>query len=270
MIEYLSKIEWQDIVTVLSIFFGVITLIAYFDQRKSNKQNKNIIKFINRQLDRDITIEEVNLLKSKKKDLELVVEKQIPNIGRAAILKEQQEFLQKQLYQNYESLLEVIEKLNSLGQNIDISQINPEIRDHIISEIAPKYSKEIRLKKIRDKIIILLALIIIIDVIVPFVDVYIKFGFGIVVMWEIIKYFIYGAKNSKEQESYYEQIRLIMQLIGYGVFVFILIVIFLNYEKITNDYMKSIELWSIVAIGIIGLLVGLLSKWTVGFIKKVI
>jgi hypothetical protein len=269
MIEILNKIKTQDIISALSIVFGVVSLIAYIEQRKSSKKNKNIIEFLNRNVDKDITIDEINELKSKKDTLESIVKEEIPNIGRVTILKDQQDFFQNQISQNYNSLLEVIKKLNYLGEKVDIEEINPDIKEYIISEISPKNTKEKKLRKVRDSIIILLALLITVGAIIPVISYYIKFGLGIVIMWEIIKYFIYDSDNTIQKEMKFKQILMFIQIVSFAIFISILLVIVINY-KFNSDITDKTAFGFIGLIGIVGLIIGIFSKSILNFMKSVI
>jgi len=40
MVEFISKLVWQDIITLSSFIFGTLTLIVYLEQRKSVKKNQ--------------------------------------------------------------------------------------------------------------------------------------------------------------------------------------------------------------------------------------
>lgn len=266
MEEFINNLKWQDVVTALSIVFGLITLIAYLDQRKSNKDQKKYLEFVNRQLDRDITKEEVDDLKNKKSELRNDIEQKLPQIGRSAVLQDQAEFYQKGIYNNYQALQEVNSKLTELG-DVNIEEVNPDLKDYILKEVSPKYRFEKLITRTRDRVLGLLALIIVIGTVLPFeIDYYIQLVLGVYMIGEILKYMVLNANSEEDRIKIYKNGIGLIILAGLGLIAFSAVIVIQDWEDYKEKFDLVLLVWGTIAL--IGMLLVIFANRMINGVRK--
>jgi len=251
--EILNQITWQDAVTGLSVVFGLITLIAYLDQRRSNKEQSRMLEFVNRHLDKDITIEQINQLKDKKSKISIEVNDKIPTLGRIAILEDQADFYNRGLITNYQELKIINDKINLLKTQSSITEVDPEIKNYLLREISPKYKFQELKQKSRDRIISLLAIIIAVGAIFPLgLDFYIQFVFGFYLVFEVLKYLVLDSDKKSDKEKLFENAEWISQFVGFGILSIGFIMRYSRFDIETDAFInfKFFET-AFIAIGII-------------------
>ena len=266
MEDFFTEIKWQDIVTMLSIVFGLISLVAYLDQRKSNKMQSQYLEFVSRQLDRDITKEEVDHLINKKSELTSEIEEKLPQIGRSVVLQDQAEFYQRGIHQNYQALQEINAKLAEEGTT-NIKDLNPALKDFILKEVSPQFKLEKLITQTRDRVLALLALIIAIGVILPFgIDYYVQLVLGIFLSEAILKYMVLNANDEKEKEKIYKNAAGLISLSGLGILLFAAVQLLPYWETETDKISLAVFIWGSTAL--LGLVLLLFGKQIVQRLRK--
>lgn len=266
MDEFFTDLTWQDVAAAIGVIFGIISTIAYIDQRRSNRHYKALFKFAELNVDKNLTDSEILELKERKNTLSEEVTDKIPTIGRIAVLQEQLLFYKKNIFQYYQSLTEIKEKLETLSQEVNINDISPELRKYIIDEISPELNKERRVSLIRDKIIAFLGLIIVIGIIVPFsVAYYIRFSLGIILIYDVLRYFVLKSKNENEVSRLYNLVKGLIFLTGISLFLFVVLIVIFNWP----DYKDGLDVseWLTIGTGILGLILASLSGLIIRIIR---
>ncbi len=259
MEELLEYFTFQNIVTILSLLFGIVTLLAFIDQKKSKKDKKVVNEFISRHLERDITIEEIESLTEKRTSLNDEVTKKIPQIGKISILKYQADFLKNEISQNYESLNYVNSQMKKISKEQVLDDLSPEISKLILNELFPKFKRENFIRKIKDRIIVLIALIIVSGAIFPFgLDKYVKFIIGIFLVRDISIYFMSSFYRRNKRKRIYEHAGQVIMVVGIISFLFFSLNLFIMWEKISEDLLLDAIL--IGALGIISLVIAFVNK----------
>jgi len=87
----ISNLKWQDWAAAVGIIFGIITLLAYLDQRRANKKQNTLIEFVKRHVDKEVTEETIRKLDAQREALQRQVREHIPALARSAVLREQAE-----------------------------------------------------------------------------------------------------------------------------------------------------------------------------------
>lgn len=154
ILAFFKGTQWQDWATAIGIIFGVVTLIAYLDQRRSNKHQNKLIEFVSRHLDKDISEETIENLKKQQKEMQRQVQENLPALARAAVLKEQAELHASALAYHYNEWSKINTELeNSPTQG----KLDREIENIITDRISPKYEQKWALDEVRNRITILSA-----------------------------------------------------------------------------------------------------------------
>ncbi len=179
----LSALKWQDWSTIISLIIAVFSLKAYFQQKKSSKEQSAIIDFVNRNLDKDISGEKLSKLHDKCSILESQIKDDLPNLARIAVLKEQADFNAKAIAHHYNEWNQIV---NELKNHPIEFKIDKEIEKTIIDKIIPKD----QLNQIQYKILILcIALIIIPQLLFYPLSLLSKVLFVTIIVCETINYY---------------------------------------------------------------------------------
>ena len=209
LMEIIQTLPWTNILAGLGVLFGIITLLGYIDQKRSNRELKTVITYLQRELDRDITEEEINKLKNKKDELESEVKEKIPKAGKIAILQDQSEYYQSVISDNFKSFEGIQTKLNQLGANDPANELSPSMKNFILNEISPKYRLKNIKNKVVEKIFVLFALIFVAGTIMP-TNYLIKVILSLVLLFEVLKYYILNSSSEEEKEEKYKFSKLIL------------------------------------------------------------
>ena len=261
--ENLNEIfTWQNFFTGAGFIFGIITLIAYLDQRKTNKENNALLEFAKKESNKKL-IEE---LESTKENLVHEVTNKIPGLGKVAILEEQANFYTKIINENYNELEKTKKLLESSGI-IPSNELSPDIRNYILNHLSPKYKKDKLIDNIRDKIIVIFALIIAMDAFLPFgTSFLIKFFLGILLIIEIVKYYVTQTDSVQEMESRYSNVKFFVIIVG--LFAITLCTLYLVNEW--NFSWKNFKLdhFLFTVIGLAGLVLIICSTVLINSLKQ--
>lgn len=144
-----SQIKWQDWATVVGVLLGVVSLIAYFDQRRASKAQANLLEFARRHVAKDISEEKLQALQQQEQSLREKIEREIPLLARRAVLKDQAEANAKATASHF---LEWKRLSEELGLAATASDLPPEIQQAILDRIVPQYQKREEIEAVRNRI----------------------------------------------------------------------------------------------------------------------
>ena len=154
----LSSLKWQDYATIASILFGVVTLFAYIDQRRSSKGYEAILDIAKRNLDYEISQdkikesrEAIQKLDEHRNELTKLVKREIPSLARAAALREQAKVLSDSTAKNYSQWKKVTNELKEIPSEATIDQ---SVLDEVSSILVPEYERRTSKDTLRDQITI--------------------------------------------------------------------------------------------------------------------
>lgn len=151
VLTYLSKMSWQDWATAASVVFGIVTLIAFLDQRRSSKQNQVLLEFAERHVQKDISEEQLSSLNHQRQSLEQQIAQELPALAKRAVLQEQREHHAKAAAEHY-SKVQAID--NELGEKNIPSQLDPVIATEIANKLLPSLEFNRRRESLRSSITI--------------------------------------------------------------------------------------------------------------------
>lgn len=216
LIDFLLKFGWQDWLTVGGFLFGIVTLIAYIEQRRSTKGAAKIIKWVELNLDKSISEEEIKRLLAQKSVMEEQIEKNIPALARVAVLKEQAELHREAIAVHFSAW----QKLTSEIESADpVPGLDEQIQNAILDRIVPRYEREQEVKKLRTRITVLSIAAATTSTMLPF-------GLGSILAIMLAPALISTALRlyalSEERNEVYKSLRPWFHFV-YGVFAFIVI-----------------------------------------------
>src|SRR5687767_6977247 len=89
--DFIVGLRWQDWLTIGGFFFGLVTLLAYIEQRRSTKDASKIAQWAERNLDKAISENEIKNLLVQKAAMQEEISQNIPALARMAVIREQAE-----------------------------------------------------------------------------------------------------------------------------------------------------------------------------------
>lgn len=146
---FFASLTWQDFATVGGVLFGVVTLMAYLDQRRATKSQAAIIEFVKRHVDKDISEETLKQLQSQREGIEKQIKDHLPALARAAVLKEQAAAHAAAVSQHYKDWKRIQDELvSSPTQGV----IDNTIESIITDRLLPEFEKREGVEKLRNNI----------------------------------------------------------------------------------------------------------------------
>lgn len=152
LVNFLSSLRWQDWLTIGGFLFGIVTLLAYVEQRRSVKDAAKLAKWAELNLDKSISEKEIEDLLAQKTEMENQITKNIPALARMAVLKEQAELHCRAIAEHYSAW----EKLSSeLASAAPVPGLEPHIQSAILDRIVPRFLQEQEISRLRTRITVL-------------------------------------------------------------------------------------------------------------------
>ncbi len=135
-VRFISHMTWQDWATSASVVFGIVTMIAYLEQRRSAKQQATLIEFARRHVDKEISAEELQRLATERAALEAQITQQIPQLARAAVLMEQAEMHARAIAGYYLQWQEISKEIENHGE---ITLLDPDLEAVVLDRVLPRF-----------------------------------------------------------------------------------------------------------------------------------
>jgi hypothetical protein len=165
LIDFVANLQWRDWLTIGGFLFGIVTLIAYIEQRRSTKDAAKLIKWAELNLDKTISEEEIKKLLAQKSAMEDQIAQNIPALARIAVLKEQAELHRTAIAEHFSAW----EKLTSeLGSAVPIPGLEPQIQTAILDRIVPRFEREQEVNRLRTRITVLSVGVAAASTVLPF------------------------------------------------------------------------------------------------------
>jgi hypothetical protein len=165
ILDFVTSLRWQEWLTIFGFLFGLVTLVAYIDQRRSNRQGSKLAEWAERNLDKSISEEQIRDLVGQKRSMEAEIRSSIPALARAAVIKAQVQLRRDAIAEHYIAW----EALNhELATEEAVARLSPEIRDAIVNQVMPDYLKEQEQNRLRTRISVLSVGSAIVSSIIPF------------------------------------------------------------------------------------------------------
>ena len=149
LIESIAQLTWQDLLTVASVLFGVVSLIGYFEQRKAARQQASLARFAQLNVDKAVTEEDLEALEGRRASMEAEVLESIPGLARQAVLRQQVAEHSKAASEHFRQL-RLLE--DELGDAHESSGLDQAIRAEIVDRLLPEYERQRNLDELRNRI----------------------------------------------------------------------------------------------------------------------
>jgi len=149
VLHFLRSLTWQDLAAAAGVVFGIISTIAYLDQRRSSRGQDTLAEFARRNIDKDISEEDLKQLAAQRAAMNREVNENIPALARQAVLKEQLELHARAIAQHFNTWNEIAVELD---QHQNSSAIDPTLRATILDRILPSYENERKIERLRNRI----------------------------------------------------------------------------------------------------------------------
>jgi hypothetical protein len=147
----IQGLKWQDWATLISICFGIVSLIGYIDQRRTARGQNSITAFAERHVQKDISEEAIAKLQEQRVAMEQDVKLNIPALARTAVLKEQAEMHARAIGQHYVEWKQIqSETVSPTGGKLD-----PELEKMIVDRLLPSFERQVALDRLRNRVTVL-------------------------------------------------------------------------------------------------------------------
>src|SRR5215469_10382129 len=83
------RFTFDNVAGALGILFGLITLIAYLDQKRSARQQADVMAYVKRNMTKEVTEETIAALSTQLKLMQKQTKEELPKLARIAVLNEQ-------------------------------------------------------------------------------------------------------------------------------------------------------------------------------------
>lgn len=160
----LERLTWQDWAAACGVVFGIVTLLAFLDQRRSAKKMEILATWAGLNLDKTMSEKEIRGLLSQKADMEDQVRHKIPALARRAVLHEQRKLHEKAVAEHFTAW-----QLTSheLGLKDAASSISPELQKVIVEDIVPPFLRHERRDRFRTRVTVLSVILAVFATLLP-------------------------------------------------------------------------------------------------------
>lgn len=165
LIDLVLNLKWQDWLTIGGFLFGIVTLIAYIEQRRSTKGTAKLIKWAELNVDKTVSEEEIKKLLAQKSAMESQITQNIPALARVAVLKEQAELHRTAIAEHFSAWQKLI---SELGSAAPIPGLDPQIQTAILDRIVPRFEREQEINRLRTRITVLSVGVAAASTVLPF------------------------------------------------------------------------------------------------------
>ncbi len=148
----LSQIKCQDGVVIANFLFGLLTLAAYLDQRRSARQTATLAKWAELNLTKSISESDIRTLLKQKVAMEEEITRRIPALARAAVLREQIDLHERALAEHAIGWQSATKELNLQA---GLSGIDSNLQDAIFDRIVPRHIRQERRDRLRTRVAVL-------------------------------------------------------------------------------------------------------------------
>jgi len=163
--NFLTALKWQDWVALAGFLFGLISLIAYLDQRRSAKRTAKISEWAERNLDKSVSEEQIKQLLGQKAAMEEQITRNVPALARTAVLQEQAELHAKAIADHFASWKSLTEEL---GSRSPVPGLDPGLQQVILDRIVPRFQRQEQQERLRTRVTVLSVGLAISSAILPF------------------------------------------------------------------------------------------------------
>lgn len=160
-----AALTWRDWATVVSVLFGVITLLAFLEQRRSLGQQADLIQFVRRHVSRDISEDAIRNLEKQRAAMQVQVAQHIPALARAAVLREQADAHAVAVSQHF---IEWQRIQGILGTKSSGSALDPAIEAIVVDRLVPRYERQATQDRLRNRITVFSVALALVSALLPF------------------------------------------------------------------------------------------------------
>ena len=147
-----SQLQWRDWATIVGVLFGIVSLVAYYDQRRSARNMAILTKWAGLNLDKSISEEQIQELLKQKAAMEEQITRKIPGLARNAVLKEEAQLHEKALAEHFVAWQCIQRELQTESER---SGLDPQLHQAILDLILPRYARLDRRDRLRTRVTVL-------------------------------------------------------------------------------------------------------------------
>lgn len=165
LLSALTALTWRDWATLVGVLFGVVTLLAFLEQRRAMRQQSDLLEFVRRHVSRDISEDAIRQLGQQRAAMELQVTEHIPALARAAVLREQAEAHAAAVSYHFVEWKRI---QASLGNSPSGGLLDPAIESIIVDRLVPRYERQATLDRLRNRITVFSVALALVSALLPF------------------------------------------------------------------------------------------------------
>lgn len=161
----LGALTWQDVAAAVGVLFGVISVIAYWEQRRASRAQENLLEFAKRHVDKDLSVEAIQQLQGQRRALELEVSEGLPVLARQAVLKEQAELHARATAEHFREWSRVTDELQAQSAAMPL---DPSLQAVILDRLLPRFEHDRLVERLRTRITALSVALALTSSLLPF------------------------------------------------------------------------------------------------------
>lgn len=146
---------FDNIAGAIGILAAIIAVIAYLDQKRTNKENATVIALAEKYMKKEGAEQTIAKISEQLKEM--------PRLARRAVLQEQSERLKTALAENYIEWKKIEDELGTATSG----QLEPDLEKAITDRLLPAYKKKLMVDRGQQRIAILGATLALISSIFP-------------------------------------------------------------------------------------------------------
>jgi hypothetical protein len=149
---YLLQLGWRDWLAIGGFGFGLVTLLAYLEQRRSARGTATLAKWAELNLDKSISEEQIRNLLVQKAVMEEQVARKIPALARTAVLQEEASLHEKSISEHFAAWQNITRELQAESLH---SGLDPQLQQAILDLIFPRYTRHERRDRFRTRVTVI-------------------------------------------------------------------------------------------------------------------
>jgi len=159
------SLKWQDWAAIFGLLFGIVSLIAYYEQRRSASRSATLLKWAALNLDKSISEEQIKALSEQKTAMEEQIARKLPALARTAVLQEQAQLHEKLAAEHFIAWQAIKREQQTES---DRSGLDPQLQRAILDLIVPRYMRLDRRDRLRTRVTVLSVALAAFSAVLPF------------------------------------------------------------------------------------------------------
>jgi hypothetical protein len=191
-------LTFHNIAEGLGIIFGLVGLIAFLDQKRSAREQADVMSYVKRNMTKEVTEETIAALSGQLRQMEKQTKEELPKLARIAVLNEQEDRLKTALSEMYLQWKAIQVEI----ANVKTVTLDAEIESAIADRMLPAYIRKQKAEGGRERLAILGAGMAVTGILLPFpASRFVEAGLGAAMVLTILQLMSSSAITTRQQRN---------------------------------------------------------------------